>query len=401
MAEKMGEVGTGPQTEYLDASLLCSSHLVLTPPSTSLIFPAATIQQMPHLEEHLHPNNSSFHPLSFLLCSPNLSEMPPLNQQVPISPHPPISTSEMQFMISRLMSQWGGIMEQSFCISATAGTDRNSHFLNTPTIATSDTPTALPHPYISSLTPLPSSLHPHCLAKDHLCLWHPTQSCAPLDHNGTALPLSEADLNQILTVIRYSFASSTKETYGSGLLAYHVFCDARSIPEDQQGPASSLLLLSFIASCTGLYSGKTLENYFYGVQAWHLLHGLAWLGDSAQITSALTGSAHLAPPPSKHPKRHPFTINILRDICSVLDLSSPLDAAVYACLVTSFFTLACLGELMVHSLKAFNPSLHVKVSESLFFTFLVLKCLPLERICTLQLRLEMLILNGNWKITCG
>jgi hypothetical protein len=154
-----------------------------------------------------------------------------------------------------------------------------------------------------------------------------------------------------------------KETYGSGLLAYCVFCDAHSIPEDQRGPASSLLLLSFIASCAGLYSGKTLENYFYGIQAWHLLHGLAWLGDSAQITSALTGSAHLAPPPSKRPKRHPFTINILCNIRSVLDLSSPLDAAVYACLVTSFFTLARLGELMVHSLKAFNPSLHVKVSD--------------------------------------
>jgi hypothetical protein len=112
-----------------------------------------------------------------------------------------------------------------------------------------------------------------------------------------------------------------------------------------------------------LYSGKTLENYFYGVQAWHLLHGLAWLGDSAQITSALTGSARLAPPPLKRPKRHPFTINILCDICSVLDLSSPLDAAVYACLVTSFFTLARLGELTLRSLKAFDPSLHVKVSD--------------------------------------
>ncbi|KAG2341763.1 hypothetical protein BDR05DRAFT_949338 [Suillus weaverae] len=72
-----------------------------------------------------------------------------------------------------------------------------------------------------------------------------------------------------------------------------------------------------------------------------------WLGGSAQISSALEGGAWLAPTPSKCPKRHPFTIDILLALHSALDLSAPLDAAVYVCLVTSFFTLARLGELMV------------------------------------------------------
>ncbi|KAG1859943.1 hypothetical protein C8R48DRAFT_774649 [Suillus tomentosus] len=112
-----------------------------------------------------------------------------------------------------------------------------------------------------------------------------------------------------------------------------------------------------------MYSGKTLENYVYGVRAWHLLHGLTWFGNSDQIASALEGAARLAPPPSRRPKRHPFTINILLALRSALDLSAPLDAAVYACLITSFFTLARLGEVTVCSLKAFDLSLHVKTSD--------------------------------------
>lgn len=38
-----------------------------------------------------------------------------------------------------------------------------------------------------------------------------------------------------------------------------------------------------------------------------------------------------------------------------LDLSKPLDAAVYACLTTAFYALCRLGELTVKALKSFEP----------------------------------------------
>ncbi|KAG2339083.1 hypothetical protein BDR05DRAFT_892318 [Suillus weaverae] len=90
--------------------------------------------------------------------------------------------------------------------------------------------------------------------------------------------------------------------YGSGLLVFYVFCDACRIPEEQHCPASSVLLLAFIAICAGVYSGKTLANYFYTICAWHLLYGQPWLMHQAKITLALEGAKCLALPASKLPK---------------------------------------------------------------------------------------------------
>lgn len=273
------------------------------------------------------------------------------------------SGSGTQTLTRWLMGQQTGTTARSSGSSEIVGTTNHSPFNVSPPFASPATSTTQPRAYNPTLTPLSSPLRPHCLAKDRLCLWCPSLSCVALDHNGIPLPLSEADLNCILTVIGHSLASGTKEVYGSGLLVYHVFCDARSISEDQRGPASSLLLLSFIATCAGVYSGKTLENYLYGVRAWHLLHGLMWLGHSEQISSALTGAARLAPPPSKRLKCQPFTLDIIITLHSTLDLSAPLDAAVYACLIISFFMLAWLGEVTVRSLNGFDPALNVKVSD--------------------------------------
>lgn len=257
-------------------------------------------------------------------------------------------------------------MERNSYGSERVGVTSESRFVNMATLAPESLPTASPRPYTVSLNLLPSNLRPHCLARDRLRLWLPSTHRKPLGHSGTYIPLTDVDLNRILTVIGHSLASGTRETYGAGLLVFHVFCDARLIPEDQCGPASSILLLSFIASCAGLYSRKTLENYLYGVRAWHLLHGLEWLPDSAQISSALAGAARLAPATSKRVKRHPFTISTLLVIHSVLDLSAPLDAAIFGCLTVSFFSLARVGEVTLRSLSAFDPSLHVKRSDILY-----------------------------------
>lgn len=43
-----------------------------------------------------------------------------------------------------------------------------------------------------------------------------------------------------------------------------------------------------------------------------------------------------------------------------LDLSKPLDAAVFACLTSTFYVLCHLGELTMKAIKAFDPKMHVK-----------------------------------------
>ncbi|KAG2138544.1 hypothetical protein DEU56DRAFT_715032, partial [Suillus clintonianus] len=208
-----------------------------------------------------------------------------------------------------------------------------------------------------------SSLRPHCLARERLRLWVPVTSRSRHDHTGSLIGILDSDIDCILTVIAHSHAPTTRESYGSGLLVYHVFCDSHNVPEEQRCPASSTLLLAFIASCAGLYSGKTLDNYFYGIRAWHLLHGQPWLVNQAQASLTLEGAKHLAPAKSTRPKRAPFTVELLVAIRSSLDLSIPLHAAVYGCLTTSFFTLAQTGEFTVPSLKNFDPLAHVRVSD--------------------------------------
>ena len=124
-------------------------------------------------------------------------------------------------------------------------------------------------------------------------------------------------------------------------------------------------MLTFISCCAGSYSGGTLANYSYAIRAWHLLHGAPWRMNPPEMKAALDGAALLAPPSSRKPKRSPLTIQIIAAIATQMDLSKPLDAAVYACLTTTFFSAARLGEFTLTSLKSFVPTRHVKRSNIL------------------------------------
>ena len=55
--------------------------------------------------------------------------------------------------------------------------------------------------------------------------------------------VTDADLECILEVMAQAWEEGTRETYGSGLLMFHVYCDNKAIPEIQQAPVSKLLLV--------------------------------------------------------------------------------------------------------------------------------------------------------------
>ncbi|KAG2074846.1 hypothetical protein BDR04DRAFT_1150658 [Suillus decipiens] len=129
-----------------------------------------------------------------------------------------------------------------------------------------------------------------------------------------------------------SWALSTKETYGAGLLVFQVFCDSHKIPEEQRYPISSNLLLTFLSSCAGAYSGSALSNYTAGLKAWHLLHGQPWIINAKELKAII--------------EEH-------------LDLNNPKDTAIFTCTTTSFYAIAHLGEFTVPSLKLFDPLKHI------------------------------------------
>jgi hypothetical protein len=166
-------------------------------------------------------------------------------------------------------------------------------------------------------------------------------------------------LDHVFEVMSNAWADSTRETYSAGILVYHVYCDVRGLPEDRRAPASQQIITSFISSLAGAYSGSTIHNYIHGVRAWHILHGLEWKPNPLELDAVLKGADRLAPPSSRRKKRLPYTPEFIAELRQCLNPEDPLDAAVFACLVTCFYAAARVGEFVVPRLDAFSPVQHI------------------------------------------
>ncbi|KAI0629538.1 hypothetical protein C8Q77DRAFT_1065479, partial [Trametes polyzona] len=179
---------------------------------------------------------------------------------------------------------------------------------------------------------------PHCSARDRLTLWVPARSSRGQDENGQPRAISDNVVKRIKAVTARAWVDLTAQTYGTGLLTFHVFCDMREIPDALRAPASEELILSFVAALAGSYSATAIDNYVAG--------------------TALIGAGQLAPASSKRCERKPVTLSTLEALKMDLDLSRPLDATVWACVCIAFFSLARLGELTVQNQKAFKSTIH-------------------------------------------
>ena len=139
-------------------------------------------------------------------------------------------------------------------------------------------------------------LRPSCKAWDCLLIWSPLRPRSP--HNAKAL-LSHDDIARIYEVIAFAWANSTKETYGTGLLTFHIFCDAKSIPEADQAPTNNTIIAAFLASLVGSYSGSTITNYLCGIKVWHTIHGIPWTLNETESDALLKATVTLAPASAK------------------------------------------------------------------------------------------------------
>ncbi|KAH6901618.1 hypothetical protein BKA70DRAFT_1374745 [Coprinopsis sp. MPI-PUGE-AT-0042] len=158
--------------------------------------------------------------------------------------------------------------------------------------------------------PNPSELRPHCFAIECMRKWKPVNA----QRDGSVV--GEQALARVLQVMESAWEGKTRMTYGSGLLAYHVYGDKHEIPEDKRAPVSREVMAAFIASLAGAYSGKTIRNYVFGIRAWHVLHGAPWILNKPESPGGL-------------------------------DITKPKDAAVYACLTSAFWGTTRVGELTV------------------------------------------------------
>jgi len=195
-------------------------------------------------------------------------------------------------------------------------------------------------PYPANLTPCPSEFRPHCSVKDRLAQWVPHP--ITLQRLGTLVAPNLQD--RVKSVVLQGWSKQTRASYSAGLLVYHVFRDSRNIPKQERAPASTNLISMFISVLSGLYSGKMIHGYIYGVRAWHTVNGLPWALHEDQISTMLKGAARLAPPSTKQDRRQPVTTEIIAAIRGTLDPVKPFDAAFFACLTTIFYSAARVGE---------------------------------------------------------
>ncbi|KZV78239.1 hypothetical protein EXIGLDRAFT_574071, partial [Exidia glandulosa HHB12029] len=199
------------------------------------------------------------------------------------------------------------------------------------------------------LTPAPSPLRPHCSARERLILWRP--ATAPL------FPLeSAADRERILNVLSRAWKDSTLQTYGSGLLIFHVFCDSRTISEALRAPASREVVSLFITALAGMYSQSAISNYVAALSAWHVIHRLDWQAKDSEVVALIRGAAATAPP--RKPPRPPFTVEMLDGVLAQLDHMIHLDVAVAAALTIAFWATCRTGEVTVPNLGGFDPLQH-------------------------------------------
>jgi hypothetical protein len=205
-------------------------------------------------------------------------------------------------------------------------------------------PLRTPVPYQQGLTPIPSCLRPHCLARERLRQWIPVFSRAT-ESNSTSP--SKAEHERIKDTMVHAWEEDTREAYGAGLLMWHCFCDDRAISKQGRAPASQALLSAFVAHMAATYSGKTISNYLHGVRAWHVLHSVPWQLDKNEMETMLCAADKLTPASSKRKKQCPYTPGFIVALKQQMDLEDPLDAAVFACLTTCFYTTARLREFML------------------------------------------------------
>ncbi|KAF5376117.1 hypothetical protein D9615_007777 [Tricholomella constricta] len=160
-----------------------------------------------------------------------------------------------------------------------------------------------------------------------------------------------------------SLSSSTRQSYGAGLLRFTQFCDRLRIPEEQHMLASDLLLSMFVADASGSHSDNCIRNWLNGLRSWHILNRAEWHGQDPWVLTYWKVADKLGVPFKRLP-RSPITAKHLLALHQKLDLKAPRDAAIWAAALTAFWGCRHLGKLLSSS-TCFPPAVHVSRASNI------------------------------------
>lgn len=151
-----------------------------------------------------------------------------------------------------------------------------------------------------------------------------------------------------------AYAASTRRTYLTYLHSFLKFCSDNNIAPV---PISSANLGRYIAHLSLKLSFSSLRNYLSVVRILHLEAGKPNPLDSFYISSILKGARRVLGEVSK-PKL-PITIDILKQVFSCIDLSSPHDICFWAACLVAFFSFFRKSNLLAPSWGHFDPNKHL------------------------------------------
>lgn len=169
---------------------------------------------------------------------------------------------------------------------------------------------------------------------------------------------------KLLTTLIGRYEERTLASYGAGCLRFTQWCDREGISESLRMPADPILLAGFVADMHEGGTGGRVRNWMSGLQMWHRINGAVWTGDDYFVNTALK-TADKEGAAFKRPPRNAVSVEHLRALKSVLVLSRPRDAALWAAALVAFWGCRRLGELLPCANRKFDPKRHPTRSTDL------------------------------------
>jgi len=167
----------------------------------------------------------------------------------------------------------------------------------------------------------------------------PTSNASP-----KSSPVDSSTQASIASALKNAHSSSTASNFSRIRKEFVRFCRSKHYAKRDIFPAHEDILCAYALSFAANIAGSTVRVKMSALKKWHAYNKRPWLG-GAKLQSILDYVEKATPASSRLPPRAPVTTSMLQHLFHDLDLTQPLDAAVFAIALMSFFSQLRLGEI--------------------------------------------------------